>query len=52
MQGLRDARRKQGKRYPLALVLTSVLLAKAAGEPTLQAIAEWPGLRGNWLQEV
>jgi predicted transposase YbfD/YdcC len=52
MQQLRDARRKQGKRYPLALVLTSVLVAKAAGETTLQAIAEWIRLRGSWVQEV
>lgn len=50
MQQLTDQRRKQGKRYPLALVLTYVLLAKAAGETTLQAIAEWIRLRGSWLQ--
>lgn len=52
MQHLTDKRRKQGKRYPLALVLTYILLAKAAGETTLQAIAEWIELRGRWLQEV
>ena len=52
MQQLKDARRKQGKRYPLALVLTYILLAKAAGETTLQAIAEWIRLRAEWLQEV
>lgn len=52
MQQLTDARRKQGKRYPLALVLTFLLLAKAAGETTLQAVAEWIRLRGSWLQEV
>ena len=52
MQQLSDARRKQGKRYPLELVLTYVLLAKAAGETTLQAIAEWIRLRGGWLQEM
>jgi hypothetical protein len=52
MQQLTDARRKQGKRSPLALVFTYVLLAKAAGETTLQAIAEWIRLRGSWLPEV
>lgn len=52
MQQVSDTRRKQGKRYPLALVLTYLLLAKAAGETTLQAVAEWIRLRGNWLQEV
>src|SRR5215467_10942141 len=40
MQQLKDALRKQGKRYPLALILTYLLLAKAAGETTLQAITE------------
>jgi len=52
MQQLKDRRGKQGKRYPLALVLTYVLLAKAAGETTLLAIAEWIRLRGSWLQTM
>lgn len=52
MKSVSDARRKQGKRYSLALILTYLLLAKAAGETTLQAIAEWIRLRGSWLQEV
>ncbi len=52
MQQLKDARRKQGKRYPLALILTYLLLAKATGETTLQAITEWIRLRGAWLQQV
>ena len=37
---LTDTRRKQGKRSSLALILTFLLLAKAAGETTLQAAAE------------
>lgn len=52
MQQVTDQRRKRGKRYSLALVLTYVLLAKAAGETTLQAIAEWIRLRGSWLQAM
>lgn len=52
MHRVNDARRAQGKRYPLALILTYILLAKAAGETTLQAISEWIRLRGAWLQEV
>jgi len=52
MQRLSDRRRPQGRRYPLALVLTYILVAKAAGETTLQGIAEWIRLRGQWLQEV
>ena len=47
-----DKRRAQGKRYSLALVLTCVLLAKMAGETTLQAITEWVRLRSSWLQQV
>lgn len=49
---IEDTRGKQGKRYGLALLLTSVLLAKMAGETTLQAISEWIRLRGTWLQKV
>ena len=52
MQALSDTRRRQGTRYPLALVLTYILLAKAAGETTLLGISEWIRLRADWLQEV
>jgi predicted transposase YbfD/YdcC len=52
MTNLTDSRRDQGKRYSLALLLTCVLLAKMAGETTLQAIAEWIRLRGPWLQTI
>jgi predicted transposase YbfD/YdcC len=52
LQQLTDARRPQGKRYPLALILLYLVLAKMAGETTLQAIAEWIRLRADWLQEV
>ena len=49
---LEDRRGKQGKRYRLALLLTCVVLAKMAGETTLQATADWIRLRSTWLQEV
>ena len=49
---IEDTRGKKGKRYSLALLLTCVLLAKMAGETTLQAIAEWIRFRRTWLQEV
>lgn len=52
LEKLTDKRRAQGKRYSLALLLTCVLLAKMAGETTLQAITEWVRLRSAWLQEV
>lgn len=52
LEKLTDKRRAQGKRYSLALILTCVLLAKMAGETTLQAISEWVRLRSEWLQQV
>ena len=52
MQRVTDTRSDQGKRYSLALLLTCVLLAKMAGETTLQAIAEWIRLRSAWLQHI
>ena len=52
MQTLTDTRGKKGKRYSLAQVLTFILLAKLAGETTLQAIADWVRYRGCWLQQV
>lgn len=52
LEKLTDQRRAQGKRYSLALLLTCVLLAKMAGESTLQAITEWVRLRSCWFQQV
>ncbi len=50
MQKLEDKRKSKEKRYSLALILTCVLLAKMAGEPTLQAITDWVSYRSTWLQ--
>ena len=52
LESIEDLRSKQGKRYELALLLTCVLLAKMAGETTLQAICEWIRYRSRWLQDV
>ena len=52
LESIEDLRSKQGKRYELALLLTCVLLAKMAGETTLQAICEWIRSRSRWLQDV
>ena len=41
LQELPDARRAQGKRYPLALVLSLVILAKLAGQTSLSGATEW-----------
>lgn len=47
-----DERHKRGIRYSVALVVTLVLLGKAAGMTTPQAIAEWVRLRAKWFQKV
>lgn len=52
IQKLEDKRKSKGKRYSLALILTCVLLAKMAGETTLQAITDWIRYRGAWLHHV
>lgn len=52
LQKLEDKRKSKGKRYSLALILTFVILAKMAGETTLQAITDWIRYRGPWLQHV
>ena len=41
LQGVPDLRCKRGRRYPAALVLTLLLVAKMAGEQTIAGIAEW-----------
>ncbi|GHO55755.1 ISAs1 family transposase [Ktedonobacter robiniae] len=41
LQALSDKRRKQGKRYELALVLSLIVLAKLAGQQTLSGATDW-----------
>lgn len=48
---VKDTRKRRGKRYPLALVLTLVFLAKLAGETTISGVVDWVNFRGNWLRE-
>src|SRR5438270_3369062 len=38
---VKDGRKKKGKRYPLALILTLLLLGKMAGEKTINGIVDW-----------
>lgn len=49
---LTDHRGRQGRRYPLAVVVTLVVLGKLAGESTLSGIAQWARWRKTWLCEV
>lgn len=50
-QRLTDPRRKQGKRYSLALVLCLLILAKLAGQKTLSGATQWIRLRRVALAE-
>jgi hypothetical protein len=47
-----DGRCKRGIRYPVALMLTLIVLAKLMGEPKLSGVSQWVRLRGRWLNEV
>lgn len=49
---LPDPRKRRGRRYALAIVLTLMLLAKLAGETTPSGIAQWARLRAEWLCDV
>jgi predicted transposase YbfD/YdcC len=47
-----DGRCKRGIRYPVALILTLIVLAKLTGEAKLSGVSQWARLRGPWLNEV
>lgn len=49
---LEDHRKTRGKRYPLALVLILLVLAKLCGQDTPFAIAEWTKLRCRELVHI
>lgn len=38
---VKDGRGEKGKRYPLPLILTLLLLGKLAGETTINGIVDW-----------
>jgi predicted transposase YbfD/YdcC len=48
---VKDGRKRRGKRYPLALIFTLVLLGKLAGETTLSGIVDWVKWRETWLRK-
>ena len=52
LEQAQDQRHKRGVRYPLALILSLVVLGKLAGMTSLAGIAEWVRLRADWLQTV
>ena len=51
LQALPDPRRKQGRRYSMAVILWLVILAKLAGEQTMSGVTEWVRHRGPLLAQ-
>ena len=51
-QQLPDGRKKRGVRYPLALLLTLIVLAKLTGEVSISGVVDWVRLRQEWLNQV
>jgi predicted transposase YbfD/YdcC len=49
LQMVPDPRRGAGRRYPLAVVLGVLCLAKMAGQTSLKGASEWGRLRADWL---
>jgi len=45
-----DGRKKKGKRYPLPLLLSLLMLGKLAGETTVNGIVDWVKEREQWLR--
>jgi len=51
LQALPDLRRKQGRRYSVAVILALVILAKLAGEQTMSGVTDWVRHRGPDLAQ-
>ncbi len=51
LQQLSNARRGQGKRYELALILCLLVLAKLAGQTSLSGATDWVQHRAAFLAE-
>ncbi|HEU5380325.1 MAG TPA: transposase family protein [Ktedonobacteraceae bacterium] len=51
LEQVKDGRKARGKRYPLALIFTLLLLGKLAGETTIHGALEWVHLRATWIKQ-
>jgi predicted transposase YbfD/YdcC len=49
---VKDGRKAKGKRYPLALLFTLILLGKLAGETKLDGIIDWVNERQHELKKL
>ena len=52
LESLTDRRDPRGVRYPLAVALVFIILAKLAGEQETRGIAQWVELRKDFLREA
>lgn len=52
LDNLKDLRDPRGLRYPLAVALVFIILAKLAGEQQPRGIAQWVALRKDLLREA
>ncbi len=52
LEQVKDGRKAKGKRYPLALLLTLLLLGKMAGETKLDGIIDWINERKNEIKKL
>lgn len=51
LEKVKDPRRARGKRYPLALVVTLVILGKMAGQKSINGIRDWVKEREKGLKK-
>ena len=49
---VKDGRKAKGKRYPLALLFTLILLGKLAGETKLDGIIDWINERKKEIKKL
>ncbi|HYU71381.1 MAG TPA: transposase family protein [Ktedonobacteraceae bacterium] len=49
---VKDGREKKGKRYPLAFLLTVILLGKMAGETKIDGIIDWINERRREIKKL
>lgn len=52
LRGMRDERKKRGKRYDLAFIVLVIVLGKLCGQDTPYGIADWANQRVEWLCKV
>src|SRR5437868_12142242 len=49
---VKDGRGKKGKRYPLALIFTLIMLGKMAGETKIEGIIDWIDERKQEIKQL